>query len=153
MSEAAKLCPEFSTAQVLVSEVVFQAQGQAGMSLAGISGVPSASAPAVTNGKAVFVHKDPILPDGAASSGKIDISKISRFRGQPISVPCILGKCAKWCEKHDARDCAAGCQECNLEVATQAFATALEAQSDSLGLASARKLLDKAHGNLEEQET
>jgi hypothetical protein len=130
MSEEAKLCSEFSTAQVLVSEVVFQAQAQAGMSLAGLSGAPNASAPAITNGKAVFVHKDPILPEGAdAQKGPIDISKVSRFRGQPISVPCILGKCAKWCEKHDTRDCGAGCHKCRLEITTQALTAALEAQA------------------------
>lgn len=126
---AGKLCPELSTAQILVNEIAFQAHAQPGISLRGIRGAPGASSPDVTKGKAVFVHKDPILPEGFdPTKGPIDISQISKFRGQPISVPCIRDRCAKWCEKHDARDCGGGCQECSLEVMTKAFSAAMAKQ-------------------------
>jgi hypothetical protein len=147
-------CPELSTIQVLVTEVMFTAQSQAPLSLQGIQGLPGASAPPVTNGKAVFVHQHPVLPEGTPSGEKIEIGKIERFRGQPNSAPCMEGQCAKWCAKHEQRDCAAGCKECMLEIQTRAFAAALAAQGQSLGLAAASRLLNKAHENYEEhQET
>lgn len=95
-----KLCPHLSTAQVLVNEIMFQAQVQKGMNLASLQlGGPSASAPDVTTGKAVFVHKDPILPEGLDPAKPIDISQIQRFKGQPISVPCIREACQIWDDK------------------------------------------------------
>jgi hypothetical protein len=154
-----KLCPYISTAQVLISELVFQAQAQKGMSIQGIAGVGTASAPDVTSGKAVAVHKNPILPEGYdPSKGPLDVSTIERFGGQPVSVPCnggLGGQCEKWCAEHGASNCGAGCQQCKVAAMTQAFTAALEAQGESLGLASARRLLSKAHENYEEntQET
>ena len=103
MSESApeqRLCPHFSTAQVLVGEVMFQAQVQKGMNLASLQlGAHSASAPDVTSGKAVFIHRDPILPDGMDPNKPIDIAQIKRFKAQPISVPCVREQCQIWDDK------------------------------------------------------
>jgi hypothetical protein len=95
---AGKLCPFISTAQVLISEIAFQAQVQKGMSLAGIQGASMASAPDMTTGKGVVVHKDPVLPEGFdPNAGKaLDISQIKTFTAQPISVPCVRDKCQGW---------------------------------------------------------
>jgi hypothetical protein len=123
---AGKLCPEFSTVQILLSEIAFQAtsQAQKGMNLAGLKGMPSASSAdtSISQGKAVIIHKDPILPEGVDPNKPVDISKISKFRGQPISVPCIQDKCGKWCAEHGAVACiGGGCRECALEVMKKAF--------------------------------
>jgi len=153
---APKICPHISTIQATIGELVFQAQAQKGMSLQGISGIGNASAPDVTSGKAVVVYKNPVVPEGFdPSKGPLDVTKIERYYGQPNTAPCMESKCKKWCAEHGQPDCDAGCRECQLAIMTQAFTAALEAQGESLGLASARKLLTKAHENYEEntQET
>jgi hypothetical protein len=153
---SSQLCPYISTIQVLVDSVAFQARAQAGINLAGLKGAPAASAPGETNGQAIFVHKNPVPPDGFdPKKDKLDISQVKKFVGQPLSAPCnngLGGMCKKWCAEHEQPKCGSGCDECQIEIMAKAFTSALAAQGESLGLAAARKLLDKAHKNLEDHE-
>jgi hypothetical protein len=133
---AGKLCPFISTAQVLVSELAFQSQGQTqkGMSLQGIQGVPGAGTPdtVVSQGKAAVIHRDPVLPADHDPSKPIDISQIKTFRAQPVSVPCVREKCQGWDDV---------AQDCGYKS---------KSASPAEALAAAQGLLNRAHQNVEQ---
>jgi hypothetical protein len=170
MSEP-KICPYITTAQI-VAQALQVARGealvQAGMNLQGIQGIGgSAQEPTrvVANPRNPIIlepaYKNRITPEMAAdlNSGKVKLSDVPPGLLKPVadslSVNCIQGLCENWCAEHGKTKCGGGgCDQCQIAAMTQAFTAALEAQGSSLGLASARKLLDKAHENFEEhQET
>jgi hypothetical protein len=147
-----KFCPRISTTSMRYVEAMVQgeAAAQPGLNLQGLKGVPGASAPGKTvlGAKVILVPQIRPPDDYDASKGPLDI-KDAKIVPEALSAPCAKIMCEGWCEQHECCKALGGCNECQLEIMTKAFTSALSNVEVS-GLAAARGLLNRATENFEE---